>query len=45
MHTINLNKTKKFFRENRDLLVTRADKGNKIVIMTNTHYEDKINEL
>ncbi|XP_045460391.1 uncharacterized protein LOC123670856 [Harmonia axyridis] len=44
-HLTNFTKTKKFFKEHNELLITRADKGNKTVIMTNTEYEEKMSIL
>ncbi|XP_044753737.1 uncharacterized protein LOC123313092 [Coccinella septempunctata] len=39
------NKTKKFLRDNPQIVVTRADKGNSTVVMNKSTYETKIREL
>lgn len=37
--------TQKFMKENKDLIITRADKGNKTVILTEVMYKQKMEEL
>lgn len=38
-------KSKKFLKENPELLITKADKGNKTVILSTTEYEEKMEEM
>ena len=42
---IDLQKTKEFFKNNKDLLITKADKGNTIVIIEKQSYIEKMNTL
>ncbi|XP_062537658.1 uncharacterized protein LOC134205978 [Armigeres subalbatus] len=40
-----VNKSKRFLRDNPNLVITKADKGNKIVIMETQEYQCKMEEL
>ncbi|XP_044757795.1 uncharacterized protein LOC123315953 [Coccinella septempunctata] len=41
----NFEKTKTFLKAHNDLQVIRADKGNKIVVITKTEYNEKMHEI
>ena len=40
-----VDKSKKFLAENTNLLITKADKGNKTVILSSTEYQEKMETL
>lgn len=40
-----LKRTIKFFKSNPDLLICKADKGNKIMVMDRDEYDGKMHDL